>query len=108
MLILFDHSTPAPLRYALKGHVVIEAIERGWERLANGDLLKVAEEAGYEILVTADKNIQYQQRLADRRIAVIILGNAQWPVLRRYVNRVLAAVDAAAPGSYSEVEIPFE
>jgi hypothetical protein len=108
MLILFDHSTLAPLRYALKGHVVVEAIERGWERLANGDLLKAAEGAGYEIFVTDDKNIQYQQSLADRRIAVIILGNAQWPVLRRYVDRVLAAVDATTPGSYSEVEIPFE
>jgi hypothetical protein len=55
MLILFDHSTPAPLRYGLKGHVVVEATERGWERLLNGALLDVAEEAGFELLVTADK-----------------------------------------------------
>jgi hypothetical protein len=43
MLILFDHSTPAPLRHAFKGHTVVEAVERGWERLANGDLLDAAE-----------------------------------------------------------------
>jgi hypothetical protein len=54
MLILFDHSTPAPLRYALKAHVVVEAVERGWEKLANGALLNAAEAAGFELLVTAD------------------------------------------------------
>lgn len=108
MLILLDHSTPAPLRYSLKGHVVVEAVERGWERLVNGALPEAAETAGFEVFVTADKNIRYQQNLAVRKIAIVTLGNAQWPVLRRYVERVLAAVDAAVPGSYAEVEIPFE
>ncbi len=108
MLILLDHSTPAPLRYALKGHVVVEAFERGWERLANGVLLDKAEAAGFELFMTADKNIQYQQNLASRRIAIVVLGNAQWPVLRRYVERVVAAVDVAIPGSYLEVDVPFK
>jgi len=107
MLILFDHSTPAPLRYALSGHVIVEAIERGWERLVNGALLDTAEVAGFEVLITADKNIRYQQNLAGRNIAILVLGNAQWPVLRGYVERVVSAVDAATPGSYTEVEIPF-
>jgi hypothetical protein len=107
MLILFDHSTPAPLRFALKRHGVVEAVERGWERLANGALLDAAEAAGFELFVTADKNIRYQQNLSGRKIAIVVLGNAQWPVLRQYVERVVAAVDAALPGSYSEVEAPF-
>ena len=92
MLILLDHSTPAPLRYALKGHVVVETVERGWERLVNGALLEAAEAAGFEVFVTADRNIRYQQNLAGRKIAIVTLGNAQWPVLRRYVERVVAAV----------------
>ena len=108
MLILFDHSTPAPLRYALKGHAVVEAIERGWDRLANGALLDAAEAAGFELMVTADKNMHYQQSLTGRKISIVVLGNAQWPILRRYVERVAAAVNAAAPGSFTEVEIPFE
>lgn len=108
MLILLDHSTPAPLRYALKGHVVVEAVERGWERFVNGALLAAAEAAGFEVFVTADKNIRYQQNLAGRKIAIVTLRNAQWPVLRRYVERVLAAVNAAVPGSYAEVDIPFQ
>ena len=108
MLILFDHSTPAPLRYALKGHVIVEAVERGWERLVNGALLDAAEAAGFELFVTADKNIRYQQDLTDRKISIVALGNAQWPVLRRYVDRVVVAVNAATQGSYREVEIPFK
>ena len=107
MLILFDHSTPAPLRYALKGHVVVEAIERGWDRLVNGDLLNEAENAGFDLFVTADKNMRYQQNLATRKISIVALRNAQWPILRRYVERVVEAVDAATPGSYFEVEVPF-
>jgi hypothetical protein len=108
MLILFDYSTPAPLRYALKGHVVVEAVERGWERLVNGDLLNLAEETGFEVLVTADKNMRYQQNLSSRKISLVVFGNAQWPVLRRYAGRVLAAVNSATPGSFAEVEIPFQ
>ena len=64
MLVLFDHSTPAPLRSALKGHVIVEAVERGWETLGNGALLDAAEAAGFEVFVTADKNIWYQQNLS--------------------------------------------
>ncbi len=106
MLILFDHSTPAPLRYALSGHVIVEAVEHGWERLSNGTLLDAAEAAGFEVFITADKNLRYQQNLTGRKIAVLVLGNAQWPVLRGYVEGVVAAVNAAMPGSYAEVEIP--
>ena len=107
MLILFDNGTPAPLRYALKGHVVVEAIERGWDRLANGELIAAAEAAGFELLLTTDKNIRYQQNLTGRKIAFVVLGNQQWPTLRRYIERVVDAVNTATPGSYTEVDIPF-
>jgi hypothetical protein len=108
MRILFDHGTPAPLIPLLIGHRVTKAKDAGWDRLANGALLDAAEAAGFEAMITADKNIRYQQNLIGRRIAIVILGNAQWPVLRRYVERVVAAVNAASPGSFAEVEIPFE
>jgi hypothetical protein len=108
MLILFDNGTPAPLRHALKGHVVVEAIERGWDRLLNGELIAAAEAAGFDVLVTTDKSIRYQQNLKDQKIAFVVLGNQQWPVLRRFVEKVVAAVNAASPGSYVEVEIPFK
>ncbi|MFZ0963942.1 MAG: hypothetical protein WAO35_24010 [Terriglobia bacterium] len=108
MLILFVNGTPAPLRYALKGHVVVEAIERGWERLLNGELIAAAEAAGFELLLTTDKNLRYQQNLKGRKIAFVVIGNQQWPILRRYVERVVAAANAATTGSYTEVDIPFK
>jgi hypothetical protein len=55
MLILFDNGTPAPLRHALKDHTVVEAIERGWDQLVNGELIAAAEAEGFEILLTTDK-----------------------------------------------------
>jgi hypothetical protein len=108
MLILFDNGIPAPLRGALKGHVVVEAFERGWDRLLNSELIEAAEAAGFDLLLTTDKNIRYQQNLRARKIAFVVLGNQQWPTLRGYVDKVLAAVNAATPGSYTEVDIPFE
>jgi hypothetical protein len=88
--------------------VVVEAIERGWDRLLNGELISAAEAAGFELLLTTDKNMRYQQDLRGRKIAFVVIGNQQWPTLRRYVERVVAAVNAATPGSYAEVDIPFE
>jgi hypothetical protein len=58
-------------------------------------------------LLTTDKNIRYQQHLTGRTIAFVVLGNQQWPTLRRYIERVVAAVNAATPGSYTEVDVPF-
>lgn len=107
MLILFDNGTPAPLRYALKGHVVVEAMERGWDRLVNGELIAAAEAAGFELLLTTDKNMRYQQNLKGRKLAFVVIGNQQWPTLRLHIERVVAAVNAATPGSFAEVEIPY-
>ena len=90
-----------------KRHVVVEAMERGWDRLLNGELISAAEAAGFDILLATDKNIRYQQNLKERRIAFVVLGNQQWPILRQYVERVVAAVNAAVPGSYTEVDVPF-
>jgi hypothetical protein len=106
MRILFDHGTPAPLRSSLTGHRITRTQDMGWDRLSNGELLTAAEQAGFELLLTTDKNIRYQQNLAGRKIALVVLGTPQWPVLRLHVQRVAAAVNAAAPGSYTEVNIP--
>ena len=106
MLILFDHGTPAPLALFLTGHTVKKTKDLGWDTLNNGELLKVAEQAAFEIFLTTDKNIRHQQNLADRIIAIVVLSNSRWPVVRLYVNRVVAAIAGAKPGTYTEVEIP--
>jgi hypothetical protein len=61
MLILFDQATPFPLRKFLRGHVIKTGYQQGWSNLLNGDLLRVAQEAGFDLLLTADKNLAYQQ-----------------------------------------------
>jgi hypothetical protein len=108
MRILFDHGTPSGIAAALSGHDVTEAIERGWDRVSNGELLTVAEAAGFDVLLTTDKGIRYQQNLTGRKIAIVVLGNSTWRIVRLYLDRIALVVDEAAPGSYSEVEIPFK
>ncbi len=77
-------------------------------RLSNGDLLAEAERAGFDILLTADKNIRHQQNLSGRRLAIVVLSTQQWPVVRLHIERIAAAANAAAPGSYTEVNIPVK
>jgi hypothetical protein len=105
MLILFDHVTPNGIARSLPGHTVTKAKDRGWDTLSNGDLLAAAEQAGFDVLVTADKNMQYQQNLARLRIALVVLSTPQWPVVKLRLERIAAAVNAATPGSYIEVEL---
>ena len=108
LLILFDNGTPRGLARFLAGHTVEEARARGWEELSNGELIDVAEAAGFEVMVTTDKNIRYQQKLSARSIALIVLEHSQWPMVKLVVQNIVAAVNAATPGSYLEVEVPFK
>jgi len=85
----------------------VKAKDRGWDRLTNGDLLAEAERAGFDVLITADKNMRYQQNLAGRRIALVVLSTPQWPVVRLHPDKIAAAVSACTPGSFAEVDIPY-
>jgi hypothetical protein len=108
MLILFDNGVPRGLSRFLTGHFVEEARTRGWEELSNGDLIEAAEQAGFEVMVTTDKNIRYQQNLGARKIALIVLGHSQWPMVKLVADTIVAAVNTAKPGSYVEVDVPFK
>jgi len=107
MRILFDQGVPRGLAASLRSHLVTEARALNWEKVSNGALLKVAEEAGFELLLTTDKNVRYQQNLAGRRIAIVVLGQSPWWLVRQHLDGVVTAVNAAVPGSFAEVEIPF-
>jgi len=107
MLVLFDHSTPAPLTSYLIGHTVTEARDRGWDRLSNRDLLAEAELAGFDVLLTADKNItpsaepqrpQNSHRSAEHSA---MAG-------RSIAQRKNCSGGGATPGSYTEVNIPVK
>jgi hypothetical protein len=84
---------------------VVEARARGWDRLTNGELLESAELAGFDVFVTPDRNIRYQQNLEGRRIALVVLSKAQWPYVRNHLTQIADAVNAATPGSYVEIDI---
>ena len=107
MRVLFDKSAPYGLARHLEGHAVSTAEQCGWGRLENGDLLTVAEQSGYELFLTADKNLRYQQNLAGRRLSIVVLGQSPWPLVRQHIPAILAAVNAAPSGSFVEVEIPL-
>jgi hypothetical protein len=107
MLVLFDHGTPRGLARALSDHAVVTAKARGWDRLNNGALLRSAEETAIDLLLTTDRRIRYQQNLTGRKIAIVVLvGTTKWSRVRLHLERIAAAVNAARPGSYTEVEIP--
>jgi len=106
MLVLFDQGTPRGIARWLLGHTVREAKSQGWDRLTNGELLNAAEQAGFDVLLTTDKNLRYQQNLDGRRIAIVVLGKGRWRLIRPVIESVVDAVNAAQPGSYTEVDIP--
>jgi hypothetical protein len=89
VLILLENNVPRGLALALTSHTVTEARERGWATLKNGDLLTVAEEAGFEVLVTSDKSIRYQQNLMGRKIALVVLSQGRWELVRRKLAEML-------------------
>lgn len=88
MLILFDHVTPQGIAKSLLGHTVIKAKDRGWDTLSKGDLLLAAEKAGFDVVVTADKNMRYQQNLKGRKIALVVLGTPQWPIVKLHLQKL--------------------
>jgi hypothetical protein len=108
VLVLFDHGTPKGLARVLSGHTVHTAQSKGWDTLSNGELLIAAEDAGFELLLTTDRRIRYQQNLSARRIALVVLaGSTKWSRVRQHADRIAAAVASATPGGYAEVEVPF-
>ena len=103
MRILFDQGTPVPLRNELHGHAVATAYEAGWAKLRNGDLIRRAAEQ-YDLLITTDKNIRYQQNLAGRRIAILVLPTTSWPKIREHVEQVREAVAVIEPSGFTELQ----
>ena len=105
MKILFDQGTPVPLRRHLHPGRVDTAAEMGWSELGNGELLAVAEEAGFDILITTDQNLRYQQNLAQRKIGIIVLMSTSWPRIQQKVLDVIAVVNDLPQGGYAEVTV---
>ena len=103
MRIVFDQGTPAPLRRALGGHTVATAFELGWSDLAKRGFLQQAE-AQFDLLITTDQNLRFQQNLAGRRLAILVLPTTSWPEISRHEAEIVGAVNTIQPGEYRELQ----
>ena len=107
MKIILDESVPQKLRVLIEGgHTVVTAWFQGWSGLENGALLDAAEEAGFDVFITADQELSYQQNLTGRQMALVVLSTNNWSIIKAHIGEIMAAIDAATPGSYTEVVIP--
>jgi hypothetical protein len=107
MKIILDESVPQNLRLLIGGgHTVVTTWYRGWSGLKNGALLYAAEAAGFDLFITADQEMRYQQNLAGRKMALLVLSTNNWSFIKAGVGGIVAAIDAVRPGGYTEVEIP--
>jgi hypothetical protein len=103
--ILLDHNVPATLRKHLSKHEVRTAAEEGWGQISNGVLISRAEAAGFQVLLTCDQNIKYQQNLSKRVISLVVLGSNIWPSVQPHLAEIAKAVDRAVPNSFEFMEI---
>jgi hypothetical protein len=106
MKILFDQGTPAPLRRHLDAHEVHTVFEMGWDQLKNGDLLATAIIHGYEVLVSTDQSLRYQQDLRKLKLGIVVLMTTSWPRIRNNVPAIAAAILQAEVGGL--IEVPVE
>lgn len=98
--MLLDECVPRALRKELLGHDVKTVAEAGWAGVKNGELLQLA--AGqFDILLTIDRNLEYQQNFAGLVLAVIVVHapNNDVAVLRPLMPAVLAAIPKTKPGT---------
>jgi len=102
----FGTNVPVGVRRFLSSHEIRPFYDLGWHpQLANGKLLAMAEEAAFDVMVTSDQNIQYQQNLTGRKLALV--GSNIWRIVRERGAAVAAKVEAATPGSYQFIEMPL-
>ncbi len=106
MKIILDESTPQKLRLLIEGsHEVVTTWFQGWSGLKNGALLTAAEEAGFDLFITADQELSYQQNLSGRKIAVLVLSTNNWSVVKANMAEITTAINAAKSGSFAFVDI---
>ncbi len=104
MKILFDQGTLVPLRGHLVGHTVDTAYELGWAKIQNSQLLQAAEEAGYDLLVSTDQSLKYQQNLRGRRLALVVLLSTSWPRMRAHIQEIVQLIEGMETGDYREFD----
>jgi hypothetical protein len=104
MRVLFDQGIPLPLRRFLSSHTVTTVYEKGWSRTPNGDLHRLADQEMFEVFLTTDQRLRYQQNLTNRRIAIVVLPTTSWPVIQKRTAKIVEVLDSIAPGDLIEID----
>lgn len=105
MKVLFDHGIPAPLRNHLSQFEIDRSAEKGWETYENGELIRNAEAEGYDVILTTDQGMQYQQNLKNRNLAIVILQSTAWPKIRDRIGEISQAIMEVERGEFRIVPI---
>lgn len=102
MRIVLDHCVDWRLARLIQNHEVVMARRMGWDRLRNGDFVAAAEAEGFDLILTVDKNLRYQQNLADRKISLVVLEPrlVELPHLAPLVPALMRALDRIEPGAF--------
>ena len=104
MKVLLDEVVAHKLRLALLPHDASTTVYMGWGGLKNGALLAAAEEADFDVFVTCDRNMSYQQDMKNQKIGVVVLSAQEWSIISQHLTKIREAVDAAVPGSFQFVD----
>ena len=104
MRVLFDQGTPVPLRDFLNSHTITTVYEKGWSSIPNGDLLRVADQQMFEMFLTTDQRLKYQQNLTNRQIAIVVLPTTSWPVIQKHTAKIAAVLDSIAPCDFIRID----
>ncbi len=105
MKILLDECVPWPMHKLLTDHQCMTAQQHGWGGIKNGELLKLAE-AEFDLFITSDQNIRYQQNLAGRRMAILELSTNKLRRITASAALIQSTIVAMAPGEFRQLSIP--
>ena len=103
--VLLDENLPQRLRFRLMSHTVLTSAYQGWVGKTNGELVTLAEEAAFDVMVTADQNLSYQQNMKGRKLALVVLSTPNKVRVLANIAHILFAIDASEQGGYTFVDI---
>jgi predicted nuclease of predicted toxin-antitoxin system len=103
--ILLDECVPWPMHKFLADHHCTTAQKRGWGGIENGELLRLAE-GEYDLFITSDQNVRYQQNLTGRKIAVLELSTNDIHRIQAAASAIQNRVKAIQLGDFVKLSIP--
>ena len=103
--VLLDHNLPRQLRDKLGQHSAKTVAEMGWQQTRNGDLLRQAEQAGFDCLLTGDQNMTHQQSPVNRSIAIVVLNATRRSTVLSQADKITATLDTVGPGTRHTVAL---